>query len=138
MDAIEQTQKAATRIAALLRAGDVVGLYGPMGSGKTTLVKYIARALKTTDAVSSPTFSLAQRYDGTLPLWHLDLYRIEEADLYDIGYEDYFYPEEAATLIEWPEKAGSLLPETAFTLCLTKNENRTIQIDPRLLEREQK
>lgn len=135
IDRLEQTKQAAISIAALLRAGDVLALKGPMGSGKTTLTGYIARALGSDDPVSSPTFSIAQRYDGPLPVWHLDLYRIEEADLYDIGYEDYFYPENAVTVIEWPEKAGALLPADAFALEIGTEGIRHISMDPRLLER---
>lgn len=135
IEQLEDTKQAATHIAALLRTGDVVALEGPMGSGKTTLTGFIARALGAEDSATSPTFAIAQRYDGPLPIWHLDLYRIEEADLYDIGYEDYFYPEEAITFIEWPDKAGSLLPASAFRIRLTKEGGRRLELDPRLAKR---
>ena len=131
---LEETKRAATAIAAVLRAGDVLLLDGPMGAGKTTLAAMIAEALGCEGAASSPTFSIAQQYDGPLPVWHLDLYRLEQEDLYDIGYEDYFYPEEAVTLIEWPDRAGALLPKNALRIEFQTNP-RKLRIDDRLQER---
>ncbi len=91
------------RLARCLRPGDTVLLYGPLGAGKTTLVRAIASALEVTDPVRSPSFTIANIYAGPVPVQHLDLYRLEE-----IGDEDALALEEyvradAVTLVEWPQ-----------------------------------
>ena len=104
-------------LAGSLRDGDVVLLHGDLGAGKTTLAKGIATALGVEDVVSSPSFSLVNEYDTGLSsavtrLYHLDLYRLRsEADLDSIGYEDFLAPADGATLVEWPERAATALPE---------------------------
>lgn len=134
---MNRTEEAAKRIAAVLRAGDVVKLIGEMGAGKTTFVKELVRALNSDADVTSPTFALAQHYDGPLPVWHIDLYRVEDPEeLEDIGYETYFYPEDAVTLIEWPQIAEDYLPDDtlAITIHLTDNA-RTLIPDAVLMRR---
>ncbi len=91
------------RLAQCLRPGDLVLLYGPLGAGKTTLVRSIALALEVTDAVRSPSFTIATIYRGSVTVQHLDLYRLEE-----IGYEDAlaleeYVREDSVTLVEWPQ-----------------------------------
>lgn len=104
-------ERFARTFAARLRTGDTVALHGPLGAGKTTLVRAIVRALHgSDDAVSSPTFVFRQRYDGTPPIEHLDLYRIDDpAELAHLGLEDAFAPD-CIVFVEWPERAPSLLP----------------------------
>lgn len=108
------------RLAAHLNPGDVVALYGDFGAGKTHLVKGIARALDVPpDAVHSPTFTIVHEYDGAVPIYHMDAYRIEHPDeLYELGYEEYFYGE-GLCLIEWPARVEALLPDDALRLRLT-------------------
>jgi len=110
----------ARTLAADLAPGDVLALRGPLGAGKTTLVRALVRALHGSDeAVSSPTFIFRQRYDGSPPIEHLDLYRLDDpADLIELGLEDAFAPDRI-TLVEWPERAPSLLPGHARTLTIT-------------------
>ena len=91
------------RLARCLRPGDMVFLYGPLGAGKTTLVRVIASALGVTDPVRSPSFTIANIYGGPVLVQHLDLYRLDE-----IGDEDALALEEymradAVTLVEWPQ-----------------------------------
>jgi tRNA threonylcarbamoyl adenosine modification protein YjeE len=94
-----------------LSPGDVVGLRGPLGAGKTTFVRGVVRSLHGSDqAVSSPTFVFRQRYDGAPTVEHVDLYRIEDPrDLAELGLEDAFEPDRI-TLVEWPERGGDWLP----------------------------
>ena len=102
----------ASAFARSLRPGDVVALRGPLGAGKTTFVRAVVRALHgSDDAVSSPTFVFRQRYDGTPPIEHVDLYRIEDAaaELPDLALDDAFAPDRIA-LVEWPERAAGRLP----------------------------
>jgi len=110
--------------AAGLRPGAVVALRGPLGAGKTTLVRAIVEALHGSDAaVSSPTFIFHQRYDGTPPIEHLDLYRIEDpAELAELGLEDAFGPDSIA-LVEWPERAPQLVPPGAIGLEIVGSGN---------------
>ncbi len=89
-----------------------MALRGPLGAGKTTFVRAVVRALHgSDDAVSSPTFVFRQRYDGTPPVEHVDLYRIEDpaAELPELALDDAFALDRIA-LIEWPERAEGYLP----------------------------
>ena len=95
-----------------LKPGDVVALSWPMGTGKTTFVAAVVAELHgERGTVSSPTFTFWQRYEGTPPVNHLDLYRIEEpGEILELGLEEAF-GEDAVTLVEWAERAPGLLPE---------------------------
>ena len=94
------------RLGGALKAGDVVGLEGDLGTGKTELVRGIAEALEVTGSVHSPTFVLHHRYQGRLPIEHFDLYRLEGMAWVDTGLDE--PAPDAVTLIEWPERAGVL------------------------------
>lgn len=97
----------------VLRKGDLIALYGELGSGKTTFVKGLAAGLgaKEREGVRSPTFVLLNLYKGWLPVYHIDLYRVGGLDrLRDMGYEDYAFGE-GVTVVEWAEKAEDALPE---------------------------
>lgn len=100
------------KIAARLKRGDCVSLVGPLGAGKTVLVRGIAAGLGVTDKrlVSSPTFVLVQEYPATLPLFHLDLYRMCDApaELADLGLDEML--QQGVVLIEWADKAPTALP----------------------------
>jgi len=110
----------ARTLAAGLAPGDVLALRGPLGAGKTTLVRALVRALHGSDAaVSSPTFIFRQRYDGSPPVEHLDLYRLDDpAELRELGLEDAFAPDRI-TVVEWPERAPDLLPAHTRTLTIS-------------------
>jgi len=102
------------RIAAAISAGDVVALSGDLGAGKTTLARAILSALGVREAVTSPTFTLVQRYElPSFPVSHFDLYRIEQdAEMEELGLDEAL--SDGAALIEWPERAGSRLPSDAL------------------------
>jgi tRNA threonylcarbamoyladenosine biosynthesis protein TsaE len=111
----EETERLGARLGALLEVGDIVALFGDLGTGKTTLARGIARGLGFVGEVSSPTFPIVQIYDGPgmrMPLWHVDLYRVGRSDeLVELGLED--ARDYAALVIEWPERlGGTLWPET--------------------------
>ena len=99
----------------------VFALYGKMGAGKTTFVKTVCEALGVTDVINSPTFAIVNEYraetSGEL-IYHFDFYRINKLDeVYDMGYEDYFYSG-AVCFIEWPELIEELLPENTVKVSI--------------------
>lgn len=110
----EETLRLGKDFAGTLNPGEVVCLKGALGAGKTRFVKGMATAFGINpDDVRSPTFSLIHEYEGSLPLYHFDCYRLKSPEeAVEIGAEEYFYGE-GISVIEWPEKIHSLLPPTA-------------------------
>ncbi len=113
-----------------LCTGDVVLLHGDLGAGKTTITQGIARGLGVLDEIQSPTFALVAEHMGRgadgrpLVVYHLDLYRLDHpGELDGIGYEQYIAPEDGVTIVEWPERAGDLLPERFWLLHITHAAN---------------
>ena len=108
----ESTQALGTALASLLRNGQVVALHGDLGAGKTVLSRGVARGLGITEAVTSPTFTVAQEYrrpDGKF-LYHLDMYRIaDEQAALAFGIDEFLFQPNAITLVEWPEQIAGLL-----------------------------
>ncbi|MFH1542312.1 MAG: tRNA (adenosine(37)-N6)-threonylcarbamoyltransferase complex ATPase subunit type 1 TsaE [bacterium] len=103
-----QTIELGKKIGAALKPNDVIALVGPLGAGKTTLVQGIAVGLGVKDYVTSPTFILINEYQGRLPLFHADLYRLgETAEIEDLGIEEYF-SRGGVCVIEWGEKLQCL------------------------------
>lgn len=100
----EETMKIGSSLGSALRAGDVIAMIGELGAGKTTLIKGICQGAGVTSLVTSPTFVLLHCYKGRIPIYHLDLYRLQgERDLNDLGIEEYLGGE-GALLVEWGEK----------------------------------
>lgn len=117
---LEDLNKFAKNLAPLLKEGDVINLVGEMGAGKTTLVNVIASFYGFEDS-SSPTFAIVNIYDSKPKIYHLDLYRFDEPeDILDIDFENYFYPEDAISFIEWAENAEGYLPEQMITINIKK------------------
>ncbi len=103
-----------------LTGGDVVALYGELGSGKTTFVKGMVSGLdaERAEGVRSPTFVFLNMYKGKLPVYHIDLYRVQSAErLDDMGFREYAFGK-GVTVIEWAEKAEHLLPQNAVRVWL--------------------
>ena len=127
----DETVDLGRRLAEALQPGDVVALYGDLGAGKTHLVKGLCAGLGVpAAAVSSPTFTLVNEYDGTLPVYHFDAYRIERPEeFFEIGYESYFFGD-GVCLVEWPERVEGLVPNHALRLQLTHlgEDRRRIEV----------
>ena len=95
------------------KAGDIITLAGGLGAGKTTLTQAIGQGLEIPEGyyITSPTFGLLHEYPGRLPLYHMDLYRLgDEEEIEELGFEDYIYGS-GLTVIEWPDRLGSLMPK---------------------------
>jgi len=127
----EDTQELGQKLAALLKPGDVLILTGDLGAGKTCFTQGLGQGLQTEKAVTSPTYNIIKEYQGRFPLYHFDLYRIEEEEMQELGYEEYFYGE-GITVIEWPEKAGDLLPSARLEVKIIKGdgEERIFRLTP--------
>jgi len=126
----QETEALAARLAATLRAGDVVSVSGDLGAGKTTFVRGAARALGVVEPVTSPTFTIGHRYHGRVPVSHLDLYRfatVSHAEWGDL--EPYF--DDAIAFVEWPEAGEGVLPAARARVRLLHRapERRAIEIE---------
>lgn len=108
-----QTQALGAELAEGLHPGDVVLVEGELGAGKTTFVRGACRALGITGPVTSPTFTIGQRYRGGVTVAHLDLFRLERLELEEPGLLDDYLTPEAITFVEWPPDGGEPLPATA-------------------------
>lgn len=116
IQSLEQIHEAARQFVGAMGDNTVFAFYGKMGAGKTTFIKAVCEELGVTDVITSPTFAIVNEYRsekaGEL-IYHFDFYRIKKLEeVYDMGYEDYFYSG-AVCFIEWPELVEELLPGTA-------------------------
>ncbi len=117
---VEQTQQLGRLIGKHCEPGDVIALNGDLGAGKTTLVQAIAQGagVDADEYVCSPSFALLHEYHGRIPLYHLDLYRLNSADeVRAAGLDDYFYRSGVA-LVEWPDRAPLLIPGESLVITL--------------------
>ena len=134
IDSLAGIDKAAEEIIAAIGNNRIICFYGAMGSGKTTLIKAICAYLGVSDTVTSPTFALVNEYSDKngAPIYHFDFYRINKIDeVYDFGYEEYFYGDTGICLVEWPELIEDILPsESVVKLTITVNfdMSRTVEI----------
>jgi tRNA threonylcarbamoyladenosine biosynthesis protein TsaE len=128
-----ETEAVGEEIAAGIKPGDVVVVRGEVGAGKTTLIRGACRALGVEEPVTSPTFTIGQRYSGRIPVSHLDLYRLQDIEQEDPALlEDYVSPS-AVTFIEWPAVAQQRLGgHTVLEVSLghAGGDSRTIEIAP--------
>ncbi len=103
------------------KPGDIICLDGDLGVGKTVFTQGFAAGLNIDDYVNSPTFTIVKEYEGRLPLYHFDVYRIgDPSEMEEIGYEDYFYGK-GVTIIEWPELILDIIPEEAHWIRIKKD-----------------
>ena len=125
----KETMALGTRLAKHLKPGDIVCLFGDLGSGKTTFVKGLVQGFKIKSSeVNSPTFVLMNIYEGKkMPVYHFDLYRLEGAasslELANIGYEEFFY-DEGISVVEWAERLGDQLPKEHIAVHLAHKSER--------------
>lgn len=117
----KDTSKIAKKFEKCLKGGEVVVLNGDLGAGKTTFTKALCKALKVKENVTSPTFTLMNIYtSGRLPLYHFDMYRLEdESEAQELGLNDFFYSN-GVCMIEWAENIKNLLPKKLITINIEK------------------
>jgi tRNA threonylcarbamoyladenosine biosynthesis protein TsaE len=124
---VDETEKIGFRLGRLLEKGDVVCLTGDLGAGKTTLSKSIARGLEVHEDVTSPTFTIINEYQGRLPVYHFDVYRIMDIEeMYEIGYEEYFYGG-GICIVEWASKIEELIPDAYLWIEIKLGEEGNIR-----------
>lgn len=118
----EETKSFGYKLGKLLKSGDILCLNGDLGAGKTTLTQSIAKGLDVEDYVTSPTFTLINEYDGRYPVYHFDVYRIDDIDeMYDLGFEEYIYSE-GVTIIEWANRIEDILPLERLDITIKKGK----------------
>lgn len=112
-----------SRIGAVLQGGDVIALDGTLAAGKTTLAKGIALGLAVSEPVTSPTFTLISEYKGRLPLYHMDVYRLDSTeDFINLGVEDMLYGQ-GVCIVEWSEKVSESLPDSTIHVSISIPDN---------------
>ena len=118
----QETEAFAAELAAKAEPGTVICLDGDLGTGKTVFARGFARGLGITEPVVSPTFTILHGYEGgRLPMWHFDVYRIEDPDeMYEIGYEDCFFGD-GVSLVECASQISELIPEDAVHVTIRKD-----------------
>jgi len=127
----DETIRLGGTIGDVLESGNIVALQGPLGCGKTTIVKGIAKSLEITEEITSPSYTLISEYDGSIPLYHMDLYRIDSIEDFELlGAEEFFYST-GVSLIEWAEKIENLLPDNTIFISfeITSGDAREVIIE---------
>lgn len=127
---LESISDAAQQFIAHMGDSKVFAFYGGMGAGKTTFVKALCEAMGVSDTVNSPTFAIVNEYDtpSGRPIYHFDFYRIKRlAEVYDMGYEDYFYGR-GLCFIEWPELVEELLPSDTVKVVIEELPDGSRQV----------
>lgn len=126
-----ETMALAERLARFLTPGMTILLFGDLGAGKTTFTKGIGAGLGVKRIIKSPTYTIVREYtDGRLPLYHMDLYRLEENEVIDLGLDEYF-TSDGVSIVEWPSVAPEDLPKEVLEIHLEASlddlEQRTIR-----------
>lgn len=115
---LKDTEKIGILLGRSAKPGDVICLDGDLGAGKTALSQAIARGLDVPEScyVTSPSFAILHEYEGRIPMYHMDFYRLQDAEeVADLGFEEYFYLN-GLTVIEWSKRATSILPQERLSI----------------------
>lgn len=143
IQSIDQIKEAARTFVLQMGNNRIFAFYGKMGAGKTTFIKAVCETLGVEEVVTSPTFAIINEYQTAsvsaedkntvipsqlagIPVYHFDFYRIKRLEeVYDMGYEDYFYHPRALCFIEWPELIEELLPDNTVRVTISENPDGT-------------
>lgn len=127
----QQTELVGEKFALILKAGDIVALFGDLGVGKTAFIRGLARSIGYNGRVTSPTYTIVNEYIGNIPVFHFDMYRLGSSDeLYDIGWEDYL-EKGGICAIEWSERIEDVLADDCYRVYITSQgeQMRNIRIE---------
>lgn len=126
-NSVEETEAFAEQFSKRLSGNEIIAMYGDLGAGKTCFTRGLARGLGVNDGVSSPTFAIVNEYSGQYPIYHFDMYRIEDwNDLESIGFFDYI--NNGVIIIEWSENIEGALPREIIKVYIDKNDNENERI----------
>lgn len=129
----EETVGIGKQLGKLLNPGNIVCLSGDLGAGKTAFTQGIAKGLGVEDYVTSPTYTIINEYEGRAPLYHFDVYRLNDIEeMYELGYEEYFFGD-GVVVLEWADVVRDIIPEERLwiTILNTKGDNsREIIMEP--------
>lgn len=132
-ESAEETSKIGEQLGRLLGKGNIVCLSGDLGAGKTAFTQGIAKGMGVKDYVTSPTYTIINEYEGGLPLYHFDVYRLNDVEeMYELGYEEYFFGD-GVVVLEWADIVRDIIPVERLwiTILNTKGDNsREIIIEP--------
>jgi len=121
VESVEQTVALGQKLGAYLQKGDCVCLSGDLGTGKTAFTGGIAKSLGIDDYITSPTFTIVNEYEGRLPLYHFDVYRIGDvSEMHETGYDEYISGD-GITVIEWAERIMEILPDERIEVTIEKD-----------------
>lgn len=131
LDGEEQTKEIGYKLGKLLTPGSVICLIGDLGAGKTTMTQSLAKAIGVDDYITSPTFTIVNEYEGDMPLYHFDVYRIGSSEeMYDIGYDEYINSD-GVCIIEWANLINDILPDEYLDIELSyKDMGREMVLKP--------
>lgn len=117
---LEDTNEFGIMLGRAMKKGDILCLNGDLGAGKTTMTKSIGKGLGVEEYITSPTFALINQYSGRIPVYHFDVYRLENADeLIDLGFDEYFYGN-GVCIIEWADKIEKMIPQERIVIDIEK------------------
>lgn len=120
---IEETQNFGIKLGKALKKGDILCLNGDLGAGKTTFTKSIGLGLGVSEYITSPTFALINQYSGRLPVYHFDVYRLENIEeINDLGFDEYFYGD-GVCIIEWADKIEKMIPKERIVIDIEKGQD---------------
>ncbi len=130
-ESVNQTKALARKIAALLKGGEILFFEGPIGAGKTVMVKEIVKSFGVKKTPVSASFSLLKKYQNkNITLYHADLFRLEEGEMFNLGFEEMLEDQNAILLVEWPGPAKNFFPRTRLeiTVTLLEGDRREITL----------
>lgn len=119
----EQTHELGRQLGKLLQQGDIICLTGDLGAGKTAFTKGIGAGLEIKEFITSPTYTIINEYEGRIPLFHFDVYRLEGVEeMYELGYEEYFFGD-GTVVVEWADIVQDIIPQERLWITILRGKS---------------